>query len=40
MPYAFTSALLRDELLKRVPDLDVVWAQTEDETVRHIVDCP
>ena len=38
MPYAFTSALLRDELFKRVPDLDVVWARTEDEMVRHIVD--
>ena len=38
MPYEFTSALLRDELTKRLPGLDVVWAQTPEETATEIVD--
>ena len=38
MPYAFTSGLLRDELVKRLPGLDVVWAKSRDEMLREIVD--
>ena len=38
MPYEFTIALLRDELVKRVPRLDVVWSRSEDETLEQIVD--
>ena len=38
MPYEFTSALLRDELVKRAPGLDVVWSRSEDETLERIVD--
>ena len=38
MPYAFTGAMLRDELSKRAPELDIVWARSEAETHAHMAD--
>jgi phosphoglycerate dehydrogenase-like enzyme len=37
VPYNYTGAYLRDEILKHAPSLEVIWAQTEEETLEHIV---
>jgi phosphoglycerate dehydrogenase-like enzyme len=38
LPYEYTGACLRDEILKRTSELEVVWSQSEAETFMHIVD--
>jgi phosphoglycerate dehydrogenase-like enzyme len=38
LPYAYSGAILRDELKQRLPEVEVVWSQSEQETLRHLPD--
>lgn len=38
LPYAYSGAILRDELQRGLPDVEVIWSQSEKETLAHIED--